>query len=138
FKDSDIWFVLIIGFAFALIGLWTILYAQWGRITFNDSGAVISTWIGRMSVRYSDIDDIGLLINSVPYRGLKAYLIRKRTGGMPVNLIVRDGGRMVKSSLVSSFEDYLEIIEEFQNRSGHQAKQITQSMWNEWVRNPAA
>ncbi|MEM9778197.1 MAG: hypothetical protein AAF902_26710 [Chloroflexota bacterium] len=136
FKDPDIWFMLVVGSAFAIVGLRTILFGQWGRISLEDDVLKISTWIGRLTVKYSDVADIGLMVGSIPYRGIKAYLIRKRTGGMPVNLIIRDGGRTVKSSVVSSFENYVEIIEEIENRSGQPVKQISASVWHEWIKNP--
>ena len=77
-----------------------------------------------------------MMVGSIPYRGFKAYMIRKRTGGIPLNLIMRDGSRMVKSCGVSSFENYTEIIDEFQARSGQEIQQLNPSTWNEWIQNP--
>ena len=138
FSDPDVWFMLIAGGAFAAVGLWTILFAQWGRISIGEESAKISTWIGRLTVNYSNITSIGMMIGSVPYSGFRAYMIRKRTGGIPVNLIMRDGGRMAKSCTISSFERYTEIIDEFQMRSGETVQQLSQTAWHEWIQNPTA
>ena len=138
FSDPDIWFMIILGGAFSAVGLWTILLGQWGRITFGEESAKISTWIGRLTVNYSQITSVGMMVGSIPYRGFRAYMIRKRTGGIPVNLIMRDGSRMVKSCAVSSFENYTEIIDEFHKRSGQEVQQLNQATWHEWIQNPTA
>lgn len=132
FNDPDIWFMLILGGGMSAVGLWIILYAQWARITIGEDAAKISTFFGRKTVSYSDINGLGIFIPAVPYRGFKAYMIRKRTGEIPINLVIKDGGKLIKSFVASSFENYTDILDEFKNRSGLEIIKLDNQTFQEW------
>lgn len=139
FNDPDIWFMLVLGSGVSAVGLWIILYAQWGRITIGEENAIISTFFGRKTVKYADITDLGISVPAVPYRGLKAYFIRKRTGGEPINLVIKDGGesrngkKSTRIFVASSFEHHTEIIEAFETRSGTKTVKLNDKTFQEWL-----
>ncbi|MFK7801646.1 MAG: hypothetical protein AB8G95_08450 [Anaerolineae bacterium] len=133
FKDPDTWLLLTMGAAFVAVGLWIILFAQRAKITIGEHSAKISTFFGRKTVNYTDIIGLGIYVPPIPYRGFKAYMIRKRTGGAPINFVIRDGGKLIKSFMASSFENYTEILDEFQRRSKQEIVKLNEQSFQEWA-----
>src|ERR1041385_1329092 len=101
-------FVLVVA---APVGIWALIRMANGKVRISKSGLVARGLGSTTSFEFDDVARLGLLEVPIVARGLGGALVRRRVGGdKAIHLVVKTRSGRPRQFIVSSYENYHEIL----------------------------
>jgi len=101
-------FVLIVA---APVAVWVLVRRSLGKVRITPLGVVATGLGGTVTFRFDEIARLGLVEVPIVARGIGGALVRRRVGGdKAVHLVVKTRTGETVKFIVSSYENYQDII----------------------------
>lgn len=108
-------FLLVVA---APIGAWLLVRIVRGRVQLSRSGLVARGLAGTTSFQFNDVARLGFLEVPIVARGIGGALVKRRVGGdKAVYLVALTHSGKTRKFIVSSYENYQEIMGEVSARA---------------------
>jgi hypothetical protein len=124
-------FLLVVA---APVGFWLLFRVFTGVVRVSHSGVVAKGIGGTTRFRFDEVSRIGLLEVPIVARGFGGALVRRRAGGdKAVFLVVKTLSGKTRKIMVSSYDDYKEILGDVSMRMRRPYEMISVGTWGmEW------